>query len=78
MKMVEIDIHAILRKQKKKPPDKPVEIDYFWEAGNIIKYVSRAGRKGDYIEDLLKARAYLDKAIDLEHGRRTQCSSSDV
>ena len=30
--MVEIDIHAILRKQKKKPPDKPVEIDWFFDA----------------------------------------------
>ena len=48
-------------------------LDYF--LGNVIKYVSRAGRKGDYIEDLLKARAYLDKAIDLEHERRiTSCS----
>ncbi len=36
MKMVEIDIHAILRKQKKKPPDKPVEIDYFWEAWLLL------------------------------------------
>ena len=52
------------------------QLDYF--RGNIIKYVSRAGRKGDYIEDLLKARAYLDKAIDLEHGRRELCNSSDV
>jgi len=46
--------------------------DYF--LGNVVKYVSRAGRKDDYIQDLLKARAYLDKAIDLEHERRTQCS----
>jgi len=46
--------------------------DYF--LGNVVKYVSRAGRKGDYIEDLLKAQAYLDKAIDLEHERRSTCS----
>jgi hypothetical protein len=29
--MVEIDIHSILRKQKKNPPDKPVEIDWFFD-----------------------------------------------
>ena len=50
-------------------------LDYF--RGNVVKYVSRAGRKDDYIQDLLKARAYLDKAIDLEHERRqTKCNAS--
>lgn len=29
--MVEFDIHSILRKQKKNPPDKPVEIDWFFD-----------------------------------------------
>ena len=29
-------------------------------------------------KDFLKARAYLDKAIDLEHERRELCNSSDV
>lgn len=32
--------------------------------GNVVKYVSRAGRKGDRLEDLLKARKYLDWAIE--------------
>lgn len=31
--------------------------------GNVIKYVSRAGRKDDIIEDLKKARQYLDFEI---------------
>ena len=31
--------------------------------GNVTKYVSRAGRKGDAVEDLLKARWYLDREI---------------
>jgi len=52
------------------------QLDYF--RGNVVKYVSRAGRKGDYIQDLLKARAYLDKAIDLAHERRELCRSSDA
>ena len=34
--------------------------------GNVIKYVARAGRKGDRLEDLLKARKYLDWAIERE------------
>lgn len=32
--------------------------------GNVVKYVLRAGRKGDRLEDLKKARWYLDRAID--------------
>lgn len=32
--------------------------------GNVIKYVARAGRKGDLLEDLLKARWYLDREIE--------------
>lgn len=33
--------------------------------GNVIKYVWRAGQKGDALEDLKKARWYLDKEIEL-------------
>ena len=31
--------------------------------GNAIKYISRAGKKGDSLEDLRKARWYLDREI---------------
>jgi hypothetical protein len=31
--------------------------------GNVIKYVSRAGRKGTALTDLKKARVYLDREI---------------
>lgn len=31
--------------------------------GNVIKYVSRAGHKEDALEDLKKARWYLDHEI---------------
>ena len=34
--------------------------------GNVIKYVLRAGKKGSLIEDLEKARWYLDRAIERE------------
>lgn len=32
--------------------------------GNILKYMSRAGKKGDDVEDLKKAQWYLNKLID--------------
>jgi hypothetical protein len=31
--------------------------------GNVVKYVARAGRKGDALEDLRKARNYLEYEI---------------
>jgi hypothetical protein len=31
--------------------------------GNVVKYVVRAGKKGDRLTDLLKAREYLDRLI---------------
>jgi len=31
--------------------------------GNVVKYVARAGRKGARVEDLEKARWYLDRYI---------------
>jgi hypothetical protein len=38
--------------------------------GNVVKYLSRAGRKGALVEDLKKARWYLDREIArLESGR---------
>jgi hypothetical protein len=36
--------------------------------GNVVKYVSRAGKKGDRIEDLKKAAWYLQREI--ERGER--------
>ena len=32
--------------------------------GNVFKYIARAGRKGDYVEDLQKAAWYLQREID--------------
>lgn len=38
--------------------------------GNTAKYLSRAGKKGDALEDLKKARWYLDREIqNLESAR---------
>ena len=37
--------------------------------GNVIKYISRAGYKGDALPDLKKAREYLDWLIVAEESR---------
>lgn len=46
----------------------PIDIIEEWglgmHAGNAVKYISRAGRKGDAIEDLEKARWYVDRYIE--------------
>lgn len=38
--------------------------------GNVVKYVSRAGRKGDRLTDLLKAEKYLRWAIEKEQSEK--------
>ena len=38
-------------------------LDFF--SGNVIKYVCRAGHKEDELTDLKKAKAYIDKRIEL-------------
>lgn len=35
-----------------------------YHLGNVVKYVSRADHKGKQIEDLKKARWYLDREIE--------------
>lgn len=40
-----------------------------YHLGNAVKYISRAGRKGGmnkYVEDLQKAKWYIDRAIELQ------------
>ena len=32
--------------------------------GNVFKYLARAGKKGDYVEDLEKAAWYLQREIE--------------
>lgn len=45
----------------------PIDVIEAWglnfHMGCILKYVCRAGRKGDKVEDLKKARWYLDREI---------------
>jgi hypothetical protein len=37
--------------------------------GNVVKYITRAEWKANYLEDLKKARWYLDAAIKKEEGK---------
>ena len=39
-----------------------------YELGNVVKYVARAEWKANKLEDLKKARWYLDAAIRKEEG----------
>jgi len=34
--------------------------------GNVVKYIARAGRKGDIVQDLEKAMFYLTRKINIE------------
>ena len=43
------------------------ELDFC--AGNVVKYVCRAKRKGTSLQDLLKAKQYLDWLIELEQAK---------
>ena len=48
----------------------PIEVINDWQLdfdlGNVIKYISRAGRKDNKIKDLEKALFYLNHAINKE------------
>jgi len=42
------------------------KLDY--HLGNAVKYITRAGKKADALEDLKKAQWYLNRAIDARRG----------
>lgn len=52
----------------------PIEVIMDWGLGfclgNAIKYIGRAGRKGDALEDLRKAVWYLQREIQEREGRQ--------
>lgn len=49
-------------------PYEAIKVIEAWELGfnlgNAVKYVSRAGKKGDALEDLRKAAWYLQREIE--------------
>lgn len=46
-------------------------LDY--HLGNVVKYITRAGKKDDELQDLKKARWYLDRAISARHEAIINC-----
>lgn len=38
--------------------------EFNFNLGNAFKYIARAGKKGDKIEDLIKAITYLNREIE--------------
>ena len=49
--------------RKYEPIDVIEDWDLGFNLGNTVKYISRAGRKDDIVQDLEKARWYLDREI---------------
>jgi hypothetical protein len=45
------------------------ELGLDFHLGNVLKYIFRAESKNNYLQDLRKARFYLDRKIGLLEGR---------
>lgn len=54
----------------------PIDVILDWglgfNLGNTVKYISRAGRKDDIIQDLEKAAWYLNKEIEVLKDKRSK------
>jgi hypothetical protein len=54
-------------------PFEAIKVIEAWQLGfhlgNVVKYLSRAGKKGTTLTDIKKARWYLDRYIALLEGR---------
>lgn len=50
--------------RKFEPKDVIRDWDLNFNLGNAVKYLARAGRKGDMVEDLKKAQQYIQFEID--------------
>lgn len=52
----------------KDDPYETIKVIEAWQLdfnlGNTVKYISRAGKKGSYLEDLKKAAWYLQREIE--------------
>lgn len=60
--------------RKYEPKDVIRDWELNFNLGSAVKYISRAGRKGDKIEDLEKARQFLDFEIEaLKEEGRIRC-----
>lgn len=50
---------------------------FFYCLGNVMKYISRAGKKDDAIEDLKKAQVYLGWAIEAKEKEARRAKDKD-
>ena len=54
----------------------PIDVISDWQLnfnlGNVVKYISRAGRKDDAIADLKKAAFYLNHEINIEESKQSK------
>lgn len=52
----------------------PIDVIESWglnfALGNVVKYIARAGHKGDRLEQLRKAEWYIRREIEREEGLR--------
>lgn len=50
--------------RKYEPKDVIMDWQLDFCLGNVVKYIARAGRKGDALEDLQKAKQYIEFKIE--------------
>ena len=52
----------------------PIDVIEAWDLeyhlGNVVKYIARAPYKGNQVQDLEKARWYLDRFISIKKGQQ--------
>lgn len=46
--------------------------NFNFNLGNVVKYISRADYKGNKLEDLMKAKWYLEREIERVSGKDDQ------
>lgn len=70
-----VDLDILVDNMVNKPPHytygniEPIDVIEDWELdfheANVIKYIARAKHKQDRLQDLKKARYYLDRKINI-------------
>ena len=63
--------------RKYEPKDVIRDWELNFNLGSAVKYISRAGRKGDKIEDLEKARQFLDFEIEALKAEEVELDAED-
>ena len=54
------------------------ELGLNFQTGNALKYIARAGKKSDRLEDLEKAKWYLERSIEKLKGQREEVKKQDI